>query len=70
MVVADQKRAYLCGLASVLLWSTVASAFKITLRYMDYAELLFWASGTSTLAMGGATRRAGKSGTGAQEPAD
>ena len=48
----NQKRAYICGLASVLLWSTVASAFKITLRYMDYAELLFWASGTSTLALG------------------
>ena len=52
MVVADQKRAYLCGLASVLLWSTVASAFKITLRYMDYAELLFWASCASTGALG------------------
>ena len=44
MAVADQKRAYLCGVAAVLLWSTAASAFKITLRYMDYAELLFWAS--------------------------
>ncbi len=48
----DQRRAYLCGLAAVLLWSTVASAFKITLRYMDYAELLLWASGTSTGALG------------------
>lgn len=44
----DQKRAYLCGLAAVLLWSTAASAFKITLRYMDYAELLLWASCAST----------------------
>ncbi len=52
MAVADQKRAYLCGLAAVLLWSTVASAFKITLRYMDYAELLLWASCASTGALG------------------
>ena len=52
VAVADQKRAYLCGLAAVLLWSTVASAFKITLRYMDYAELLFWASCASTGALG------------------
>lgn len=58
----DQKRAYLCGLVAVLLWSTVASAFKITLRYMDYAELLLWASCASTGAQGALLVAQGKMG--------
>ena len=40
----DQKKAYLYAIATVLLWSTVASAFKITLRYLDPLQLLFYAS--------------------------
>jgi len=43
-----QKRAYLCAFVVVLLWSTVASAFKISLRYIDVLSLLFYASITST----------------------
>ena len=39
----DQKKAYLYGLATVLLWSTVASAFKLALRYLDPAQLLLYA---------------------------
>ena len=38
----QQSRAYLYGLAAVALWSTVASAFKITLRHLDPLELLLW----------------------------
>jgi len=45
-----QKRAYLCAFAAVLLWSTSASAFKISLRYVDVFSLLFYASITSTVA--------------------
>ena len=30
----DQKKAYISGIIAVLLWSTVASAFKLTLRYL------------------------------------
>jgi drug/metabolite transporter (DMT)-like permease len=45
----NQKIAYLYALGTVLLWSTVASAFKITLRYLDVVTLLFYASITSTL---------------------
>ena len=48
----DNKQAYLFGLAAVLLWSTVASAFKISLRYLDFTQLLFFASCTSSLALG------------------
>ncbi len=40
----DQNKAYLYAIATVLLWSTVASAFKISLRYLDPLQLLFYAS--------------------------
>jgi drug/metabolite transporter (DMT)-like permease len=45
----DQKKAYIYGISTVLLWSTVASAFKLTLRSMDHAQLLFYSSLASTL---------------------
>jgi len=45
-----QKRAYLCAFAAVLFWGTSASAFKISLRYIDVFSLLFYASITSTIA--------------------
>jgi drug/metabolite transporter (DMT)-like permease len=45
----NQKSAYLYALGTVLLWSTVASAFKITLRYLDVVPLLFYSSITSTI---------------------
>lgn len=48
----DRRRAYLYGLATVLLWSTVASAFKLSLRHLDYAQLLLYASAVSTLVLG------------------
>jgi len=44
-----QKRAYLYALVAVLFWSTVASAFKISLRYLDVLPLLFYASIVSTV---------------------
>ena len=43
-----QKKAYLCAGAAVLLWATCASAFKISLRYIDVFPLLFVAAVTST----------------------
>jgi drug/metabolite transporter (DMT)-like permease len=45
-----QTRAYLCASAAVLFWATSASAFKISLRYIDVFSLLFYASVTSTVA--------------------
>lgn len=47
----DQRKAYLYGLCTVLLWSTVASAFKISLRYMEPVQLLLYASLTSTVVL-------------------
>ena len=56
----DNKQAYLFGLAAVLLWSTVASAFKISLRYLDFAQLLFVASCASALVLGAVVVAQGK----------
>jgi len=43
-----QKRAYLYACVAVLLWSTIASAFKISLRHIDFLNLLFYASFTAS----------------------
>lgn len=45
----NQKKAYLYALLAVLFWSTVASAFKISLRYLDPIQLLLYAGSVSTL---------------------
>jgi len=48
----DQRKAYLHAIGAVLLWSTVASAFKLSLRYLDYAQLLLYSSIVATLFLG------------------
>jgi drug/metabolite transporter (DMT)-like permease len=45
----NRRKAYSFVILAVILWSTVASAFKISLRYVDYLELLLYASFFSTL---------------------
>lgn len=40
----NQLKSYLFALSAVLLWSTVASAFKLTLAYFDALQLLLYAS--------------------------
>jgi drug/metabolite transporter (DMT)-like permease len=47
----DQNKAYVYGLATVLLWSTVATAFKLSLRYLNHVELLLYSSTTSVLVL-------------------
>ena len=47
----NQKKAYLYGLAAVCLWSTVATAFKLSLRHLGPEPLLFYASLTSVLVL-------------------
>jgi drug/metabolite transporter (DMT)-like permease len=42
--VNNQSKAYLYGLSAVFFWSTVASAFKIALRYNEPAPMLLLAS--------------------------
>lgn len=40
----QQRKAVLFALLAVAFWSTMSSAFKITLRYIAYDQLLFWAA--------------------------
>jgi drug/metabolite transporter (DMT)-like permease len=46
-----QLKAYAYALAAVLLRSTVATAFKLSLRYLDVLQLLFISSVTATLVL-------------------
>ena len=46
-----QTKAYLYAGATVLLWSTVASAFKLTLAHMGFLEMLLGASVVSLAAL-------------------
>ncbi len=45
-----QKQAYIYAILSVLMWSTAASAFKITLHYLTTIQLLFFSSFTAAMA--------------------
>jgi drug/metabolite transporter (DMT)-like permease len=49
--VTNQTRAYIFAIITVLLWSTVATAFKFTLRYLDIFQLLFYACLTSAFTL-------------------
>ncbi len=40
----NQKKAYFLALVAILFWSTMSSAFKISLRYIQFDLLLFWAA--------------------------
>ncbi|MBT3168479.1 MAG: DMT family transporter [Candidatus Cloacimonetes bacterium] len=44
-----QKRAYIYAIIAVLFWSTVASAFKIALRSLDFLQLLLYSSLVSVI---------------------
>lgn len=46
-----QTQAYLCALITVGLWSTIASASKLTLRHLSPAALLLYAAGVSCLVL-------------------
>lgn len=48
----QQRKALLFGLAAVLLWSTVATAFKLSLRHFSPIELLLYSGSFSTLLLG------------------
>ena len=47
----NDRRALVLGLSAVLLWSTVATAFKLALAELTVLQLLTVATGTSTLAL-------------------
>ncbi|WP_426416898.1 DMT family transporter [Aestuariirhabdus sp. LZHN29] len=47
----SQRQAYLYGIGAVLLWSTVATAFKLSLRYLDTLQLLLYSCISSIFVM-------------------
>lgn len=47
----SQKIAYKYALISILLWSTVATAFKVSLQFLTPIQLVFYASLSSTFAL-------------------
>lgn len=49
----NERKALLYGLSAVLLWSTVATAFKITLNYFSPVQMLVVASAVSVIALTG-----------------
>ena len=51
---SDEHRAYLMAAAAVLMWSTVATAFKLTLAELPIATLVLVATMTSALVLTGA----------------
>ncbi len=58
----QQRQAILYGLGAVLLWSTVATAFKLSLRYFSPIELLLYSGSVSTLLLGAILLYQGKLG--------
>ncbi|MEZ5197336.1 MAG: DMT family transporter [Bacteroidales bacterium] len=46
-----QNKAYLYAISAILLWSTIASAFKVTLQYINHYQLLLLASFFSCLTL-------------------
>ncbi|WP_027852764.1 DMT family transporter [Marinobacterium litorale] len=51
MTVKSQPRAMLLGASAVFLWSTVATAFKLSLQWLTPVQLLAWASLVSLLVL-------------------
>jgi drug/metabolite transporter (DMT)-like permease len=50
--VTNEQQATLYGLSAVLLWSTIATAFKLSLRHLSPIELLLFAGSFSTVLLG------------------
>ena len=48
---SNQRKAMLFGSLAVLAWSTVATAFKLTLRHIDHFQLLFLANVFSLISL-------------------
>jgi drug/metabolite transporter (DMT)-like permease len=48
----NQRKSFFYAIAAILFWSTVGTAFKITLRHLNYAELLLLSSLVSFVFLG------------------
>ncbi len=49
---SKQQKAYLLAIIAVIFWSTMSSAFKLTLRHISFDQMLFWASLFGIIALG------------------
>ena len=47
----QQRQAYLFALLAILCWSTIGSAFKLSLHHLDYLDLLLYSSFVATLVL-------------------
>ncbi len=47
----DSRKAYIFAISAVMFWSTVATAFKLALRSVNFIQLLFWSSFFSALGL-------------------
>lgn len=54
------KKEYILGLMTVLFWSTSATAFELTLRYLDVFQVLFYGIITTTVIFGVYLKMIGK----------
>jgi len=61
--VDEQQKAYCYGIGAVLCWSTVATAFKLSLAYLSPAQLVLMASLASWLFLGAALAYRGRAST-------
>ena len=52
--ITNEKKALLFGLGAVVCWSTVATAFKLTLAELDVFQLVFFSTLTASLTLTGA----------------
>jgi len=47
----QQQKAYLFALSAILCWSTIGSAFKLSLRQLDFLDLLLFSSFVATFVL-------------------
>lgn len=47
----SQSKAYFFALLTIVFWSTMSSAFKLTLRYINFEELVFYAVWTAAIVL-------------------
>ena len=57
---SSQTQACLYALATALMWSTIATAFKLTLEHLDPWQMVFWSVLTSTILLAGFVLSQGK----------
>ena len=58
----QNKKSIILALAAVLLWSTIGSAFKLTLGYLDFTQVLLYSSTVAVIFLGGLLLIRGKFG--------